>query len=53
MEDEELKSFLNMATPMLCELSDEEIQRQLDYIDMSDEERAHFYKVLMVLREEE
>lgn len=53
MNEEELQEFLKMVTPMLKELPDDEIQKQLDEIDMSEEERENFFKVLTMLKEQE
>ncbi len=52
MNKNELKAFLEIITPMLKELPKEEIKKQLDSIDMSDQERADFLKVILALKDE-
>lgn len=51
MNEKELQEFLKMVTPMLKELPQEEIEKQLNEIDMSAEEKEQFLQVILLLKE--
>lgn len=53
MNEKELQEFLKMVTPMLKELPEDEIRRQLNEIDMTRDEREQFLKVILLLKEED
>lgn len=53
MNENELKAFLDLAAPMLKELPKDEIIKQLNRIDMTEDERAEFLKVIFALKDEE
>jgi len=53
MDEKELQEFLKMVTPMLKELSEDEIRNQLNEIDMTGDEKEKFLNIIMILKEDE
>lgn len=53
MKEDELKEFLKMVTPMLKELPEDEIKKQLLSIDISENEREELLTVILLLKEED
>ena len=53
MNEDELKEFLKMVTPMLKELPEDEIKKQLEAIDISDDEKEELLRVILLLKEED